>query len=60
MTDLGTFVGNCILIVMGIAILFGNTADLGYAALFGIVAIIASVIYKLVADKEFRHKFTKH
>ncbi|PKY09820.1 hypothetical protein B1757_12790 [Acidithiobacillus marinus] len=60
MNDLGTFVGNCILIVMGIAVLFGNTEDLGYAAIFGIVAIIASITYKLVTDEEFRHRFTKH
>lgn len=58
-TDLGTFVGNCILIVMGEAVCFGNTADLGYAAIFGIVAIVASVAYKLMTDKAFRHRFTR-
>lgn len=56
MSDLGTFVGNCILIVMGEAVCFGNTADLGYAALFGIAAIVASVAYAWMTDPDFRDR----
>lgn len=57
MTDMGTFIGNCIIIVMAVAVLFGNTEDLGYAAIFGIVAILMTLGYKMVFDHEFRRDF---
>lgn len=56
MDDLGTFLGKCILIVMGVAIICGNTADIGYAAIFGIVVMLGAFAYELITDKEFRHK----
>jgi hypothetical protein len=56
MTDLGTFLGNCILIVTGVAIFCGNTADLGYAAIFGIVVMLGAFAYELMTNKAYRHR----
>ncbi|OCX67474.1 hypothetical protein A6M27_13245 [Acidithiobacillus thiooxidans] len=56
MTDLGTFLGNCILIVTGVVIFCDNTADLGYAAILGIVVMLGAFAYELMTNKAYRHR----
>ncbi|EGQ62293.1 hypothetical protein GGI1_12043 [Acidithiobacillus sp. GGI-221] len=59
MKDFGSFLGNSIMIVMGIAIFFGNNADIGYVSMAAIVAIVGTLIYEYKSNAEFRKKFHK-
>lgn len=59
MKDFGSFLGNSIMIVMAIAIIFGNNADIGYASMAAIAAIVGTLIYEYKNNPEFRGKFHK-
>ncbi len=53
---LSTIVGNSILIIMGIAVIFGNSKDIGYAALVDIFILLGFVLYSYIKHPEHFHR----
>lgn len=47
-----TVIGNGILIIMGIAILFGNAREIGYAAITDIILLLSWLVYSFIRHPE--------